>query len=61
VVAYFGFIRGAETFDLITRLAARLHDTVLFKFRGVLTTVDRPRFDAALAQNKNMVYEGGLC
>jgi succinoglycan biosynthesis protein ExoL len=58
VVGYFGLIRGAQTFELMTRLAARLGDLVQFKFRGVLTTVDRRRFEAALAKHPNMVYEG---
>jgi len=58
VVAYFGLIRGRQTFDLMTRLAARLRGRVLFKFRGVLTTVDQEHFAAALAGNDNMVYEG---
>lgn len=58
-VGYVGLIRGHETFDLITRIAARLRDTVLFKFHGVLTTVDSQPFRAALRDNKNMVYEGG--
>ncbi|MBV8166742.1 MAG: hypothetical protein JO021_08110 [Alphaproteobacteria bacterium] len=58
VVGYVGLIRGNQTLDLISRLAARLRTTVLFKFRGVLTTVDPERFAAALAANPNIVYEG---
>ena len=58
VVGYFGLIRGEETFDLITRLADRLQGRVLFKFRGVLTTVDRSRFDAALRRRPNIAYGG---
>jgi succinoglycan biosynthesis protein ExoL len=58
VVGYFGLIRGARTFDLMTRLAGRLSDKVLFKFRGVLTTVDHRRFETALADHPNIVYEG---
>jgi succinoglycan biosynthesis protein ExoL len=58
VVGYFGLIRGRQTVDLMTRLAARLRGTVLFKFRGVLTTVDHDYFATALASNENMVYEG---
>jgi succinoglycan biosynthesis protein ExoL len=58
VVGYFGLIRGEETFELMTRLAARLEGTVLFKFRGVLTTVDEQRFAAALARHPNIVYDG---
>jgi succinoglycan biosynthesis protein ExoL len=58
VVGYFGLIRGEATFDLITRLADRLEGRVQFKFRGVLTTVDRTRFDAALRRRPNIVYGG---
>ena len=57
VVGYFGRIRGRRTFDLMTRLAARCPD-VLFKFRGVLTTVEQPHFLAALRRHRNIVYEG---
>jgi succinoglycan biosynthesis protein ExoL len=42
----------------MTRLAARLRGRVLFKFRGVLTTVEDGHFAAGLAANPNMVYEG---
>lgn len=58
VVGYFGLIRGEETFDLITRLADRLRGKVLFKFRGVLTTVDKEKFDAVLQRCPNIVYGG---
>lgn len=58
VVGYFGLIRGQATFDLMARLAVRLHDKVLFKFRGVLTTVDKEHFFATLSRNNNMIYEG---
>src|SRR5258708_5432176 len=44
-VGYFGLIRGEATFALLTRLAARLQGRVLFKFGGILTTVDPTRFD----------------
>lgn len=57
-VSYVGLIRGQRTFDLITRLAESLRDEVLFKFHGILTTVDRHRFDQAIARNPNMVYCG---
>jgi succinoglycan biosynthesis protein ExoL len=57
-VAYVGLIRGQETFELIRRIAARLRDTVLFEFHGVLTTVDPERFRVALRDNKNMIYRG---
>ncbi len=58
VVGYCGLIRGEETFALITRLAARLRGRVLFTFHGVLTTVDRERFEQAMIQHPNMVYLG---
>jgi succinoglycan biosynthesis protein ExoL len=58
IVGYFGLIRGQRTFDLMTRLAERLSDDVLFKFRGIMTTVDSGSFVAALERNKNMVFEG---
>ncbi len=58
VVGYFGLIRGEQTFDLMTRLADRLKGRVIFQFRGVLTTVDRAKFDATLEKRSNMVYEG---
>lgn len=58
VVGYVGLIRGQETFDLITRLAERLRGRVVFKFRGVLTTVDQARFDRALEGHPNIVYGG---
>ncbi len=58
VVSYVGLIRGRRTFDLITRLAEKLSDEVLFKFHGILTTVDQETFDDALARNSNMIYCG---
>jgi succinoglycan biosynthesis protein ExoL len=58
VVGYFGLIRGEETFDLMTRLADRLKDRVIFRFRGVLTTVDQAKFDATIRRRENMVYGG---
>jgi succinoglycan biosynthesis protein ExoL len=58
VVGYFGLIRGEATIALMTRLAARLRDRVMFQFRGVFTTVDEARFRAALAANPNMTYDG---
>lgn len=58
IIGYFGLIRGEATFDLMTRLAERLGDKVLFKFRGVLTTVDDDRFHRALERHSNMVYGG---
>jgi succinoglycan biosynthesis protein ExoL len=58
VVGYFGLIRGEATFELMRRLAARLGDKVVFKFRGILTTVDEAHFKAALARHPNMVFGG---
>ncbi|HJQ56184.1 MAG TPA: hypothetical protein VJ890_04720 [Vineibacter sp.] len=57
-VAYFGLIRGDDTFALMTRLAARLRDRVEFQFRGVLTTVDEAKFLDALSRHRNMRFEG---
>lgn len=58
VIAYCGLIRGQDTFDLIVRLAERLQGIALFRFHGVLTTVDQHSFDRALARLDNLVYEG---
>lgn len=58
VIGYCGLIRGQETLDLILRLAERLQGLVLFKFRGIFTTVDRQAFVEAIAGLDNVVYEG---
>jgi succinoglycan biosynthesis protein ExoL len=58
VVGYFGLIRGESTFALITRLAERLQGRVLFKFGGILTTVDQARFEEVLRRCPNIVYSG---
>jgi len=58
VVGYFGLIRGEATFALIARLAERLQGRVLFKFAGILTTVDRAKFDDVLRRCPNIVYSG---
>jgi succinoglycan biosynthesis protein ExoL len=58
VVGYFGLIRGEATFALITRLAERLQGRVQFKFAGILTTVDRAKFDDVLRRCPNIVYSG---
>lgn len=58
VVGYHGLIRGADTLDLIARLARRLRGQVLFRFRGILTTVDRRRFNDLLGSHPNIVYDG---
>lgn len=58
VVGYFGLIRGEETFALIARLAERLQGRVVFRFGGIVTTVDRADFDAALQRSPNMQYTG---
>jgi succinoglycan biosynthesis protein ExoL len=57
-VGCFGLIRGQTTFELITRLADRLSDDVLFYFRGIVTTVDPEAFADAIARHDNMVYGG---
>jgi len=58
VVGYFGLIRGEATFALITRLAERLQGRVVFKFGGILTTVDRAKFEEVLRRCPNIVYGG---
>ena len=58
IVAYFGLIRGRETFDLMARLAERLKDRVIFRFRGALTTVDAAHFGATLRRLPNMEFGG---
>jgi succinoglycan biosynthesis protein ExoL len=58
VVGYFGLIRGEATFALIARLAERLPGRVLFKFGGILTTVDQARFEEVLRRCPNIVYGG---
>jgi succinoglycan biosynthesis protein ExoL len=58
VIGYFGLIRGEATFDLMTRVADRLKGRVIFRFRGILTTVDQANFEAAVACRSNMVYGG---
>ncbi len=58
MVGYFGLIRGEATFALITRLAERLQGRVLFRFGGILTTVDQAKFDAVLRRCPNIVYRG---
>ncbi len=58
VVGYIGLIRGERTFDLMTRLAERLRGRVVFKFHGVLTTVDRDKFHRTIERHPNMVYGG---
>lgn len=58
VVGYCGLIRGRETIDLIIRLAERLQGLVLFRFRGIFTTVDRRYLMDAVARLDNLVYDG---
>lgn len=58
IVGYFGLIRGTATFDLMTRVAERLRGKVLFKFRGILTTVEQEHFHRALQRHPNMIYGG---
>jgi len=58
VVGYFGLIRGKATLDVIERIAVRLRGRVEFHFRGILTTIDRQRFQATLMRNSNILYGG---
>src|SRR5262249_50560446 len=58
VVGYFGLIRGQATVALIARLAERLKDRVLFKFRGIFTTVDQAQFDDVVKNHANVEYGG---
>ncbi len=58
VVGYFGLIRGEATLDLIERLAQRLRDRVVFRFAGIVTSVDPERFQRVVQENENIVYEG---
>ncbi len=58
VVGYFGLIRGEATIRLVQRLADRLRDKVLFRFRGVFTTVEEGHFRAIFREHANVVYEG---
>jgi succinoglycan biosynthesis protein ExoL len=58
VVGYFGLIRGEATVNLIARLAHRFRGRVVFKFGGVLTTVEQAKFDAVLRRCPNVVYSG---
>ncbi|MGE3906609.1 MAG: hypothetical protein AB7F36_11680 [Reyranellaceae bacterium] len=59
IVGYFGFIRGQATFDLIVRLARRLSHKVIFRFAGVLTSVDPLSFRRAVDENDNIEFVGG--
>ena len=58
VVGYVGLIRGDATFDLMSRLAARLADRIDLRFRGVLTTVSQTDFERGLSRSANMSYGG---
>jgi succinoglycan biosynthesis protein ExoL len=58
VVSYAGLIRGQRTFDLIARLAERFETEVLFRFHGILTTVDPDIFAATIERQPNMLYCG---
>lgn len=58
VIGYFGLIRGNATIDLIGRVAKRLGDRVRFRFRGVLTTVDKRRFETMLRRCDNVTFGG---
>lgn len=58
VIGYFGLIRGAQTFDLICRLAEAFPDDILFHFSGIITTVDRDHFLDTVDRHPNMIYTG---
>jgi succinoglycan biosynthesis protein ExoL len=57
-VGYFGLIRGDATLDLIERLAKKLGDRALFRFAGIITSVDPTRFRHVVETNPNILYEG---
>jgi succinoglycan biosynthesis protein ExoL len=58
VIGYFGLIRGAQTFDLICRVAEAFPDEILFHFSGIITTVDHAHFLEAIDRHPNMIYTG---
>jgi succinoglycan biosynthesis protein ExoL len=58
VVGYFGLIRGETTIRLMRRLADRLGKRILFRFRGVFTTVEEERFRLIFDGRRNVVNEG---
>ncbi len=57
-ISYVGLIRGDATIEVMERVARRLPDEVLFKFHGILTTVDPRKFADTIERNPNMVYCG---
>jgi len=58
VVGYFGLIRGEATLNLIEKLAQRLGDRVVFRFAGIVTSVDPDYFKHVVENNENIVYDG---
>ena len=58
VVGYFGLIRGQATLNLIEKLAQRLRDRVVFRFAGIVTSVDPANFERVVKNNENIVYDG---
>jgi len=58
VVNYAGLIRGQRTLNLITRLAEKFENDILFRFYGILTTVNPEAFRGAIESHENMVYGG---
>ncbi len=58
VIGYFGLIRGDRTFELMTRLAERFPEDIVFYFRGVITTLDESHFLAVLGDHPNMLFGG---
>lgn len=58
VVGYFGLIRGEATLNLIEKLARRLRDRVVFRFAGIVTSVDPDYFAHVVETNENIVFDG---
>lgn len=58
IVTYAGLIRGQRTLNLMTRLAEKFENEILFKFHGILTTVNPDAFWATIESHENMVYCG---
>jgi succinoglycan biosynthesis protein ExoL len=61
VVGYFGLIRGESTFALMTRLAERLQGRILFKFGGILTTVDQASTTRSCGAARTSSMAGPTC
>lgn len=57
-VGYFGLIRGDATLELIEHLAKKLGNRVVFRFAGIVTSVDPTRFRHVVESNANILYDG---